>query len=452
MIRFLLKGLLRDRSRSRFPAIVVFIGVLLSVFLYAWVRGVEVDLVRSGANFGGGHVKVTTRAYAQEADQLPNDLALLGVSDLLAELRRDYPAMVWTPRTRFGGLLDIPDEQGETRVQSPVAGLAVDLLGKSSPEPGILNLKPALVQGRLPSGPGEILVSDDLARRLKTGPGDVATLFASDIYGSLASANFRIAGTVRFGVGAMDRGALIADIADIQSLLDLPDASGEVLGFSRDFAYNDAQASRVAAAFNAKHPANKPQVSDSGTDRGSSGSHFAVRTSQLPKTQYDFTPEMVTLRNQAGLGQMFDLVGSSMGLVMGIFLIAMSIVLWNAGLMGSLRRWGEFGLRLAIGEGQGHVYRTLLLEALMVGMVGSVAGTAAGLGIAFWFEKVGLNVASLMQNSSMMMSGVMRARVAAPCFYIGFIPGLFATIAGAAISGLTVFRRDTAKLVKELQE
>ena len=437
MIRFLLKGLLRDRSRSRFPMIVVFIGVFLSVCLYAWTQGVVQDMIHASASFGGGHVKVTTRAYAKEADQLPNDLALFQSGDLLAELRRDHPEMTWTPRTRFGGLLDIPDANGETRVQGPVAGLAVDLLGKSSPEPGILNLKSALAQGRLPAQPGEILVSDDLARRLKVGPGDVATVFASDIYGSLASANFRIAGTVRFGVGAMDRGAVIADITDIQSLLDLPDATGEVLGFSRDMVYNDAHESRAAAAFNGKHPASKAQGTEGSKSR---------------KTQYDFTPEMVTLRNQSGLGQLFDLVASSMGIITVIFLLAMSIVLWNAGLMGSLRRWGEFGLRLAIGEGQGHVYRTLLLEALMVGLVGSIAGTLVGLGIAFWFEKVGLNISGLMRNSSMMISGVLRTRVTSPCFYVGFIPGLFATIAGAAISGLTVFRRDTAKLVKELSE
>jgi len=436
MIRFLLRGLLRDRSRSRFPMIVVFIGVFLSVCLYAWTQGVVQDMIHASASFGGGHVKVTTRAYAKEADQLPNDLALFQAPDLLAELRQDHPEMTWTPRTRFGGLLDIPDAQGETRVQSPVAGLAVDLLGKSSPEPGILNLKSALAQGRLPAQPGEILVSDDLARRLKVEPGDVATVFASDIYGSLASANFKIAGTVRFGVGAMDRGAVIADISDIQSLLDLPDATGEVLGFSRDMVYSDAHASRVASEFNAKHPATAP----------------AAEGSKSRKTRYDFTPEMTTLRNQSGLGQMFDLVASSMGIITVIFLLAMSIVLWNAGLMGSLRRWGEFGLRLAIGEGQGHVYRTLLLEALMVGLVGSIAGTLVGLGIAFWFEKVGLNIAGLMRNSSMMISGVLRTRVTPSCFYVGFIPGLFATILGAAISGLTMFRRDTAKLVKELSE
>ena len=39
MIRFLLKGLLRDKSRSRLPVIVVAIGVMLTVFLHAYING-----------------------------------------------------------------------------------------------------------------------------------------------------------------------------------------------------------------------------------------------------------------------------------------------------------------------------------------------------------------------------------------------------------------------------
>ena len=129
MIRFLFKGLLRDRSRSLLPVIVVAAGVLLAVFLYCWIQGETDSMIRTSAALGTGHVKVMTRAYAQQADQVPNDLAIVGVSDVLANLRRQYPDFYWTPRIRFGGLIDIPDTAGETRAQGPAAGIAVDLLG-----------------------------------------------------------------------------------------------------------------------------------------------------------------------------------------------------------------------------------------------------------------------------------------------------------------------------------
>ena len=52
------------------------------------------------------------------------------------EIKQDHPGWVWTPRIRFGGLLDVPDDQGETRTQGPVSGMGVALLAPGSPEPG----------------------------------------------------------------------------------------------------------------------------------------------------------------------------------------------------------------------------------------------------------------------------------------------------------------------------
>ncbi|NOY76650.1 MAG: hypothetical protein GXO76_02140 [Calditrichaeota bacterium] len=61
MIRFLIKGLLRDRSRSFLPITVVVIGVALTVFLYSWIEGMVNDIIRVNASFYTGHVKI--RAY-----------------------------------------------------------------------------------------------------------------------------------------------------------------------------------------------------------------------------------------------------------------------------------------------------------------------------------------------------------------------------------------------------
>ena len=79
MIGFIFKGIIRDKSRSLLPIIVVASGVFLTVFMSAWLRGVFSDIIDMSANFSTGHVKIMTRAYAENIDQLPNDLALLDV-------------------------------------------------------------------------------------------------------------------------------------------------------------------------------------------------------------------------------------------------------------------------------------------------------------------------------------------------------------------------------------
>ncbi|MDO9547648.1 MAG: hypothetical protein Q7J65_01610, partial [Candidatus Marinimicrobia bacterium] len=154
MIRFIINGLLRDHHRSLFPFIIVSIGVFINVFMQAYMGGMLTDMLDTNARFANGHVKIMSRAYAENADQVPNDLALTGVNGIIHDLKAKYPEMTWVKRIQFGGLLDIPDENGETRAQGTVAGMGVDLISPGSTEISTLNIAKSIVSGRLPEKPG----------------------------------------------------------------------------------------------------------------------------------------------------------------------------------------------------------------------------------------------------------------------------------------------------------
>jgi len=427
MISFLFKGLLRDRSRSVFPLLIVLSGVVLTVFLQSWLDGSVSSLIQSTAHYTTGHVRVMTRAYAREAAQIPNDLALLGIDTLLTELKHSYPDFFWTPRIKFGGLLDIPDEKGETRAQSPVSGLAVDLLSADSPEWNILNIRKAVAQGRVPRTHGEMMIGEDLARKLRLQPGDTATLIGSTMYGSMSITNFVIVGTVRFGIVAMDKATVIADLSDIQQALDIQQGAGEILGISADDLYHEERANAVTADFNARH------------------------THSQGDTSSAFSPVMGTLRTESGMSDYLDLVDLFSAVIIGVFVAAMSVVLWNAGLTGSLRRYGEIGIRLAVGEDKRHIYLSLLAESLMIGFIGSAAGTLIGLAVAYYGQMKGFDIGSVLKESTMMFPSVVRSRITPLTFVIGFLPGLLATFLGTAISGIGIYKRQTSTLFKELE-
>jgi len=227
MIRFLFKGLLRDRNRSLLPILVVTAGVTLTVFAYCYINGILGDMVEFSANYSSGHVKVMTRAYAENKHQVPNDLALLDVSELVTDLKNDYPNMEFVQRISFGGLLDSPDKYGETKKQGVVAGIAADLLSENTEEIKRLNLEGALRKGRFPEQSNEVLLSDEFAEKLEVGPGDQVTLISSTMYGGMSIQNFIVAGTIEFGVQFMDRSGMIADITGIQNAMDMYDACGE---------------------------------------------------------------------------------------------------------------------------------------------------------------------------------------------------------------------------------
>jgi putative ABC transport system permease protein len=423
MFKFLLKGILRDHHRSLFPVIIVVIGVSLTVLAFCWINGILGDMIDFNAKYSTGHVKIISRSYEENMDQMPVELALGNVNELLAKVQRENPDMEWVERIQFGGLIDAPDENGETRAQGPAVGLAIDLLSSDTKEVKRLNLKKSLVKGRVPEQNGEILISNDLAKKLKISPGQTVTLMTSTLYGSMAMQNYVVVGTIKFGITAMDKGAMIMDISDAKYVMDMQDDASEILGYFSNGIYNDKLATKVKTKFNSAY-------SDS---------------------TGEFAPVMLKLKDQNELASMLDYISRMVGIFISVFVLAMSIVLWNAGLLGGLRRYGEMGLRLAIGELKGRVYRSLIYESIIVGFIGSVIGTIIGLGVAYYLQEVGLDFSDLMQGATVLWPGVFRAKITVPAYYIGFIPGLISTVIGTMLSGIGIYKRQTAQLFKELE-
>jgi putative ABC transport system permease protein len=106
---------------------------------------------------------------------------------------------------------------------------------------------------------------------------------------------------------------------------------------------------------------------------------------------------------------------------------------------------------LAIGEDKGHVYRSMIGEALLVGFFGSAIGTLFGLAISYYIQMQGIDISGMLQDASMVMPDVLRTQVTFGSFYIGFIPGLLATLLGTAISGIGIYKRQTSRLAKEME-
>lgn len=423
MIQFLLKGLLRDKSRSLMPVIVVAIGVMLTVWLHAYITGFMGDTIEMNAKFSAGHLKVMTRAYAENMNQVPIDLALVGTGDLMTDLQTRFPGMEWAQRIQFGGLIDAPDEQGETRAQGPAAGIGLDVLSPGTREIERLNLERSLVRGTLPGKQGEVLLSEEFSRKLKVNPRDTVTLISTTMNGSMSIYNFVVSGTVSFGNEILDRGTVITDIGDARLALDMADATSEIIGFQPGGFYEKESAQRMAEQFNAGY-------------------------AEDPDT---YAPVMKSLSQQGNMGMYVNMTDAWTWYVSIIFIVAMSLVLWNAGLLGGLRRYGEIGIRLAMGEEKGHVYRTMIYESVMIGFMGTVIGTGLGLFFAWLVQHYGINIAGLMKGASIMMPTHIRARITPVDFYIGFIPGLISTLIGTLLSGIGIFRRQTAKLFKELE-
>lgn len=423
MIKFIIRGILRDKSKSIIPIAVISVGVMVTVMMSGFLEGVFSDVINQNAKLDTGHVKIMTKPYAENKEQLPNDLALLEINELIDSLNLNYPDLIWTPRIKFGGIMDVPDASGNTKLQGPGIGLAISILSEESGELQRLQLNKSLKKGRLPKRSGEIILSDNYATKLNISPGEKITFFGSTMEGSMVFQSYEMTGTVEFGSPLMDKGTFIIDIRDAQNMLDMENGTGELLGYFKDDKYDDQKALVIAENFNAKFQESKDE----------------------------YAPVMFTLKDQNGLRESLDMGDAFSGIFIFIFILAMSLVLWNTGLIGGLRRYNEFGIRLALGESKNNVFKLLLIEASVIGLIGSIIGTSLGLVFCYYLQEVGIDISKDVANSTIIMPSVMRAYVTSDLFYIGFIPGLFSMLFGTALAGRGIYKRETARLFKELE-
>ena len=426
MIRFLSKGLMRDRTRSFFPLLVISLTVALVVFGSGFMRGVMNSMLLDTAVMLTGHEKIVTRAYNEESELMPNDLALLGSGELIEKLGIEYPEFFWTPRITFAGLLDVPDKKGETKTQGPVIAMGIDFFSEESRQVEIWELKKSLTEGNLPSRSNDAIISSKLADQLNVSIGEKVTFIGSTMDNAFATYNFYVTGTFNLRKGQTDRQMMLVDISGARNALDMNNAASAIFGFYHDLYYDDQKTVDLRTSFNATN-------SDS---------------SDM------FSPIMLALRDGNQMGSMVDLSNAMLAIMGSIFLIVVMVVLWNMGLMNGLRRYGEVGLRLAIGEPKGHVYRSLITEALIIGIIGTILGTGIGIAITYYVQVNGIDYTKgieALSNSSIIMPNVFYAQVTSDLFYIGFFPGVLATVFGTMLAGVAVYKREMAQLFKDLE-
>ena len=426
MIKFLAKGLARDKTRSLFPTIIITVTVAIVIFALGFMRGMLNSVFLDTAVIISGYEKVVTRAYKKEMQMLPLDLALMDIEEMISGLNRDHPDYFWSPRINFGGLIDIPDENKETRSQSPIMAIGIDFFSNKSRQTELWKLDQIIVDGLPPKSPNDILISSKLAKKLEVSTGQEATFIGSTMDNAFTTYNFNISGIFNLNKGQTDKQMILLDISGAQEALDMNGAATEILGFTNDLFYNDEDAIEIRSSFNE----NNRDSSDI------------------------FAPIMIALRDTNQMGTMVDFSNAALAVIGGIFLVIVMIVLWNMGLMNGLRRYGEIGLRLAMGESKGQVYRSMITEAVIIGLTGTLLGTGLGLSITYYVQENGISYAEALEEmalKNMVMPNVFYSKVTPDLFYVGLLPGLLATVLGTMLAGLAIYRREMAQLFKELE-
>jgi putative ABC transport system permease protein len=335
MFRATVRSLLARKLRLVLSGIAIILGVgfVAGSFILTDTIGQVFDNIFSNANQKVS-VVVRGKETAVSNDRQPVPASLLATVRALPGVAAAEP--------EIGGYAQLVDNKGKTYPYHngpPALGFAFDTNQKVSQD--------NLVQGRAPAGPDEVVIDKHTADQTHYRVGDVAPVLTR-----LARQNYHIVGIYQLGTSDNQGGASLIgfDVATAQKVLG---RSGEydAINIAADSSVSGTQLIREVTP-----------ILPASTE--------AVTGSQEAKDSANDIKE--------GLKgfQTFLLVFGGVALFVGAFII------FNTFSMLIGQRIRELALLRAVGAGRGQVIRSVLIEAIVIGAIGTTIGLAVGIGFA----------------------------------------------------------------------
>lgn len=344
------RNLLRYRRRTLLTSLLVVIGVVAVLLFVAITGSFKAMMVGQITDSMLGHMQVHRRGYVASIESLPLNLNM--PPPLVAQVKQALDAnpgiAAYAPRVKFGAMFSNFTETTSVRVN----GIDPETEVKVTP------LLPARQQDGERGGPlvrrGEMLVPVLVARGLQVKAGDTVVLIATNKDGSVNGKTFVIRGTLESATGPGGRDGYI-HIDDARELLRMaqPEVSEIVVSVK-----DPGRVERVYAALN--------------------GVLAEVKNKQgRPALEVHPWQRLTPFAN---IANMIDI------LTLAIKVMLVSIVLvavMNVMVMAVYERIREIGTISAIGTPPRRILALFLSEGLLLGIVGTLIGTAISLGAIY---------------------------------------------------------------------
>ena len=136
---------------------------------------------------------------------------------------------------------------------------------------------------------------------------------------------------------------------------------------------------------------------------------------------------------------------------LGIVLLIVIAGVTNTVQMSMIERTREFGVLMALGTRARDIAAIVVAESLMIGLIGTVAGTAFGLGTVAHFGKVGIDLSQMTEGlSRFYMDPVIYTEVDTDHLSITVLATLTATMASALYPAYKAMRLEPVEAIRHL--
>ncbi|MFT4172909.1 MAG: ABC transporter permease [Rhodocyclaceae bacterium] len=340
-----LRNLLRQPARSATTLFAIIVGVASLILSAGFVRDIVAQLGEAFISSQTGHIQIANTAYFASSNRATRDVLLADAARIRASATQVAGVSDVMGRLSFSGVLN------NGRRDYSVIGFGIEPTREAGLGDGI-----QIVAGRnLREGDefGAVL-GEGLARALGVAPGEPLTLLATTPDGAVNTLDLEVTGIFRSFSKDFDARALRIPLQAAQTLLDTDSVNVLVVRLA-DTAATDA----AVTALRGRLP----------------GNALSVRAWY---TLSDFYEKTVALYER------------QFGVLQWIVLAMVLLSVANSVNMSAFERTAEFGTLRALGTRNRQLQGLIVLESAVLGLVGTLAGVALGIGLAHVISAIGI--------------------------------------------------------------
>lgn len=323
----------------------VIAGVTGIILAGGWVQDIYVQLGEALIHSQSGHLQTYHQGYYEAGSRSPEKYLIDTPDTIRQQIASETGVTQVMARLNFSGLLN----NGKSDL--PIIGEGVEPSHEVK-----LGSSVQITEGRQLNDEDTfgILLGKGVAQALQLKPGDPVTLLINTLDGALNSLDFQVTGIFQSFSNDFDARAVRIPLAAAQELLGTQGVNALVISLK-----HTEETDHIAAQL-------KQSLESSGLE---------VKTWVELNDFYEKTVEMY--KGQFGVLQI-------------IILIMVLLSVANSVNMSIFERVGEFGTMMALGNDSHQVFRLIISENLLLGLIGGGLGVGTGILLATAISAIGI--------------------------------------------------------------
>ena len=404
IIKLAIRNVFRNTRRSMLTGASIMFSVAILIFAWSFIEGSIKDMSDAFIRFQSGHIRVLTEEFAKQERMFPLQYSIPDYLTVQEKIAAVPGVKTAAGRLKFGVLLDY---EGNTK---QTMGMGID----PAAEDQILKLSQKIVQGRMiHAGTDEVNIGVNMARDLKLKLGDILTVVTQTAYGSMSAKNFKVVGIYNFDSPTIDRKVFLVPITSAQYLLDLSGSASEIFIITKQ-----ADAARKVAQ----------------------------NISSLLGKNFRTT----AWQDQGAIYFFLELVKYIYLIILIIIVLLSAFTILNTMFMAVLERTREIGMMKALGMTNRNLIIMVILEALVLGALASLAGAVLGTGLSYYMSTHGLDVTKTVEKMDFPTFNVYYGDFSWKYIWVSFIIGMICSVLASVFPALRAAKLEPTEALHEI--